>query len=121
MRRATLVVVFSAIAFASAARADVPPPSGDCEKKAEGEACTSERKMPGACGRLSYTSTNHATNPPTTHTSTYHGCVEGAAPTAKAKKRGCSFGAAGRGASTDVAAAIAFAGAVVARRRRRSR
>lgn len=104
----------------ASARADVAPPPGDCANKKEGEACKDEGGRDGACGTISYTATNNATNPPTTSTRSYFGCRSGVAPTVAKSAKKCSVTYAGAPASDGgLLAATVVVGLVALRRRRR--
>jgi hypothetical protein len=103
------------------ARADVVPPAGDCSNKKEGDPCRDEAKREGACGTISSTATNHATDPPTESQRSYFGCRAGVAPTSSTKK--CSVVAVGARAPRDgetLALALAAVAAVLGRRRANS-
>jgi hypothetical protein len=110
--------VLLAMLCASTAVADVPPPSGDCANKKEGEACKDAVGKDGACGRIGYSSTNHATNPPTVSQSSYIGCRAGDKPTVTAKK--CSVSTIGAPPPAGVDVFVLLAGVVYVIRRPRS-
>lgn len=105
----------------TAARADVAPPPGDCANKKEGEACKDESGRDGACGTITYTATNHATNPPTTSTRSYFGCRSGVAPTVTKSAKKCSVAFAGEPTSGAAFALAAAAVGLAALQRRRAR
>lgn len=87
-----VLLVVSLFTFSPSARADVLP-LDDCgmKHKKEGEACKDTAGKDGACGTITYTATNHATNPPTQSQRSYLGCRTGEKPTASAApKKGCS-------------------------------
>jgi hypothetical protein len=123
--RTALALAFAALLAPSLAFADVVPSPDDCEKMQEGEACKDYAQKPGACGTLTDTAYNHATDPPTPRTRSYFGCVTGKEPTVKpptVSSKSCdmgSVGAAERGAGAATGAALALA-VLLARRTRRA-
>lgn len=110
-------MLVSLLGVSRVGRADVVPLPGDCANKKEGDACQDEQHQAGACGTLTYTATNNATNPPTSSQRTYFGCRAGAKP----KSRLCSVSTAGAPSEGGACVLASLAIAAVAARRRRRR
>lgn len=116
-----VLLATSLLGVSPAARADALP-IDDCglKQKKEGEACKDAAGKDGACGTITYTATNHATNPPSQSQRSYLGCRTGEKPTATAAaKKGCSASPQDARGGALVLGALFFGALAMSRARRR--